>query len=223
MILLVKHPDVSLSETCVARLAELAACFKREFRQEVMDLADVEDFCSRNEVLFLFVCLPHKTGKVRKALKLCRFLRIPYVFLTDRVELRDFRRLVVPVGFLEEEVGKGQYAVMFWRFCQAHTTLLQANDYGSRAQRNVNKIAGLFQKFQADYGVQKARSDSFKLPKEAAQVAGSMDADMLMLSASRDYGLDDIFFGTPEEHAILKASIPVMLVNPRKDLYVLCD
>ncbi len=223
MILLVKHSDVSLSETCVARLAELAVCFNREFRQEVMDWVDVEDFCSRNDVLFLFVCLPHKAGKVRKALKECRFLRIPYVFLTDRVELRDFRRLVVPVGFLEEEVGKGQYAVMFWRFCRAHTTLLQANDYGSRAQRNADKIVGLFRKFQAEYDLQKARSDSFKLSKEAARTAAGMKADMLVLSASRDYGLDDILFGTPEEHAILKAHVPVMLVNPRKDLYVLCD
>ena len=223
MILLVTHPDVSLSETSVARLMELAACFKREFRQETMDLADVEDFCSQHEVLFLFICMPHKTRMIRKFLKTCRFLRIPYVFLTDRVELHDFRHLLVPVGFLEEEVGKGQYAVMFWRFCQSHTTLLQANDYGSRAQRNVNKIAGLFQKFQADYELQKARSDSFKLFREAVQMANQMAAGMLVLSSSRDYGLDDIFFGTPEEYAIMHASIPVMLVNPRKDLYVLCD
>jgi len=35
--------------------------------------------------------------------------------------------------------------------------------------------------------------------------------------------LDDILFGPPERKAIQRALVPVMLVNPREDLFSLCD
>jgi len=46
---------------------------------------------------------------------------------------------------------------------------------------------------------------------------------MIIVSASRDYGLDDILFGPKEYHVVKKSDIPVLLVNPRGDLYALCD
>jgi hypothetical protein len=45
---------------------------------------------------------------------------------------------------------------------------------------------------------------------------------MLIISASRDYGLDDIFFGPKELKVIRQSPVPVMVINPRKDLYTLC-
>jgi nucleotide-binding universal stress UspA family protein len=49
-----------------------------------------------------------------------------------------------------------------------------------------------------------------------------LQADLLMISASRDYGIDDIIFGPKEEKIVKKSTIPVMVINPRKDLYALC-
>ena len=46
---------------------------------------------------------------------------------------------------------------------------------------------------------------------------------LLVLTTSREYGLDDILFGPPERHAIQRSQVPVMLINPRADLFSLCD
>ena len=73
------------------------------------------------------------------------------------------------------------------------------------------------------YEVIEARKDSFKLMQEAAERQRDFHHDLLILTASRDYGLDDILFGPPERHAIRKSLVPVMLVNPREDLFSLCD
>ena len=35
--------------------------------------------------------------------------------------------------------------------------------------------------------------------------------------------LDDIIFGPKEQHMVKKSEKPVLLVNPRGDLYALCD
>ena len=73
------------------------------------------------------------------------------------------------------------------------------------------------------YEVVLARKDSFKLMQEASERQQDFQHDLLILTASRDYGLDDILFGPPERKAIQRALVPVMLVNPREDLFSLCD
>ncbi|HRG03930.1 MAG TPA: universal stress protein, partial [Paludibacteraceae bacterium] len=69
----------------------------------------------------------------------------------------------------------------------------------------------------------KAQSDSFKLDKEAVKAARENDYGIVIISASRDYGLDDLLFGPKEYHLIRRSDVPLLLVNPRGDLYTLCD
>ena len=136
---------------------------------------------------------------------------------------------------LEEETYKAEICTYIARKTGAHIILLQANDYGSHAQQNVNRIVthikAISQKMVDDgcepisYEIIKARKDSFKLIQEAAEMPshGDFQYDLLVLTASRDYGLDDILFGPPERKAIQRALVPVLLVNPREDLFSLCD
>jgi nucleotide-binding universal stress UspA family protein len=84
-------------------------------------------------------------------------------------------------------------------------------------------MQSLFDKFDFKYTLEKATKDSFKVEKESVQVAEVLHAGMIIVSASRDYGLDDILFGPKEYHVLKKTTIPVLLVNPRGDLYALCD
>jgi nucleotide-binding universal stress UspA family protein len=81
----------------------------------------------------------------------------------------------------------------------------------------------LFNKFDLNVQVEKAKGDSFKVDKEAVNKAIELKAGLIIITASRDYGLDDILFGPREQHLIRKSSIPLLIVNPRADLYALCD
>lgn len=189
-----------------------------------------------NEDIKLIECANEKRT-IQRNLNESREERRPYVFITSTMTVKPLRRLLVPVSMLEEETYKAEICTYIARKTGAHIILLQANDYGSHAQQNVNRIIthieAVNKRLQASpitndhlpisYEVVLARKDSFKLMQEASERQRDFQHDLLILTASRDYGLDDILFGPPERKAIQRALVPVMLVNPREDLFSLCD
>ena len=166
---------------------------------------------------------------IQRHLNECREERRPYVFITKTMTVKPLRRLLVPVSMLEEETYKAEICTYLARKTGAHIILLQANDYGSHAKQNVHRIETHIKSIIAktgesiSYEVAQARKNSFKLTQEAAERQRDFQHDLLVLTASRDYGLDDILFGPPERKAIQHALVPVLLVNPREDLFSLCD
>ena len=182
------------------------------------------EICEAEDASFLFIQLPDgQTNSIRRLLNDCRELRIPYLFYKDSFNPLDLTKVILPIGFLEEELEKAQFAAAFGRFCGSEVKMLLANDYGSKAATNAEKMKVLFEKFDFSYTLDKATKDSFKVEVESIQVAEKEQAGIIIVSASRDYGLDDILFGPKEYHVLKKSPIPVLLVNPRGDLYALCD
>ncbi len=154
-------------------------------------------------------------------LEMCRQLRIPYFFVKQNQDI-SFDKVLVPVGFLNEEREKGPFSSSMGRFFNSEILLMPAKDYGSRARKNTEAIQTLLDKFNLRYKYIDATKDSSKVELEASRKTEELGAGMLMISASRDYGLDDILFGSKELKVIRKATVPVMVINPRKDLYTLC-
>lgn len=180
------------------------------------------EICESEEISFLFIqLLDNKL--IRIQLKICRDLRIPYIFYKNSFGTLDLTKVILPVGFLEEELEKAQFATAFGRFCGSEIKMLLANDYGSKAATNAEKMKELFDKFEFSFTMEKATKDSFKIENESIQIAEKENAGMIIISASRDYGLDDLIFGPKEYQVVKKSAIPVLLVNPRGDLYALCD
>ena len=190
-----------------------------------------------NEDIKLIEC-ENSSRVIQRHLNACREERRPYVFVTPTMTIKPLRRLLVPVSMLEEETYKAEICTYIARKTGAHIILLQANDYGSHARQNVNRIVTHIRKVNErlkesspsdeqskpiSYEIVLARKDSFQLTIEAAERQRDFQHDLLVLTASRDYGLDDILFGPPERKAIQRALVPVMLVNPREDLFSLCD
>ena len=181
-----------------------------------------------NDDIRLIECA-NSSRTIQHHLNDCRDERRPYVFVTNTMTVKPLRRLLVPVSMLEEETYKAEICTYLARKTGAHIILLQANDYGSHARKNVQRIVTHIEAViartgeQISYEICMARKDSFKLIQEAAERQRDFQHDLLILTASRDYGLDDILFGPPERKAIQKALVPVLLVNPREDLFSLCD
>jgi len=189
-----------------------------------------------NEDIKLIECANEKRT-IQKHLNECREERRPYVFVTNTMTVKPLNQLLVPVSMLEEETYKAEICTYIARKTGAHIILLQANDYGTHARQNVNRIVthikAVNERIQnsdlsdqnalISYEVAQAKKDSFGLVREASERQRDFRHDLLILTASRDYGLDDILFGPPERKAIQRALVPVMLVNPREDLFSLCD
>ena len=187
---------------------------------------------------------------VQRVLDVCREERRPYVVIkeqgtksqeprqisnnSDSIDinldswfLSPESRILVPISMLEEEVYKAEICTYLARKTGAHLILLRARDYGSKAKQNTQRIITHIHSIaertgkNISYEVQVAKRDSFSFHKDFHN--GEWKHDLLLLTASREYGLDDWLFGPPELYAIRKSEVPVMLVNPRADLFSLCD
>ena len=174
-------------------------------------------------------CAPDKYA-IQRVLNDCRELRSPYVIITPSMrEIDELHQILVPVSRLEEETYKGEICTYLARKTGAHILLLTAKDYGSRAKQNTDRIITHIQSVMdrtgvtIHYDVLTGMKDSDHINREACDRSSELQADLLLLTASREYGLDDLLFGPVERHVIQRALIPVMLVNPRADLYSLCD
>ena len=121
-----------------------------------------------NEDIRVIEC-ENKGRVIRQHLKDCRDERRPYVFITSTMTVKPLRRLLVPVSMLEEETYKAEICTYLARKTGAHIILLQANDYGSHARQNVNRIVthikGVMERTgeTISYEVAQAKKNSFKL------------------------------------------------------------
>jgi nucleotide-binding universal stress UspA family protein len=169
--------------------------------------------------MLVFEITPNSS--IRKMLKLCRELRTPYFFCKPGMKIA-FDKILVPVNYLIEEREKGPFSSSFGRFFKSKIMLMTAKDYGSKAKETTEAIATLLDHAGVEHSRVEAKKDSFKIEFEAVEKSAELGADLLICSASRDYGLDDIVFGPKEQKVLKKSNIPVMLINPRGDLYSLC-
>ena len=188
---------------------------------------------------------------VQQVLDACREERRPYLITTPLTSnLSPLTSILVPITMLEEEVYKAEICTYLARKTKAHLILLRANDYGSKAIKNTQRIITHIQTIAErtgetiTYEERVAKGDSFHIHKEivgdqvirllgdrapqnATSISGNpaeaMRGGLILLTASREYGLDDWLFGPPEQYVIRHSQVPVMLVNPRADLFSLCD
>jgi hypothetical protein len=181
-------------------------------------------------------CCDGTRRHIQSVLDSCREERRPYVIIKNECSAQQsccsevqkgLSRILVPISMLEEEVYKAEICTYLARKTGAHLILLRARDYGSKAKQNTQRIITHIQTIaertgeEISYEEQVAKRDSFSFHKDFH--FEGWQHDLLLLTASREYGLDDWLFGPPELYAIRHSQVPVMLVNPRADLFSLCD
>ena len=182
---------------------------------------------------------------IQQVLDACREERRPNVVIKDNCSAQQsccsevqngstLSSILVPVTMLEEEVYKAEVCTYLARKTGAHLILLRANDYGSKAIKNTQRIITHIRTIAErtgepiTYEERIAKGDSFHIHKELPVLSSTLQGGdrgglLILLTASREYGLDDWLFGPPEQYVIRHSQVPVMLVNPRADLFSLCD
>lgn len=219
--ILVIHNNSRTSETISALIAKQMSFDVHPITTGELDYIDsiVDD----KDAALLVIGLNHN-HEIQSYLNKCRQLRVPYIFVKNELNTNyTIESILLPITNLEEEREKGPYASSFARHFECNIQFYQPNDYGSKAATNIEAMKVLFHSFNLTYTTIKGKKDSSNIELETAQTHINTPNSLLIISASRDYGLDDLIFG-PKERKILKTTnIPTMLINPRGDLYALCD
>ncbi len=221
----IKASKAEIADVHQVWVEELTPQCENAVESHIMDSRnDFHSFMEKAEASMVIFQLSEHVGynKVQPFLKMSRELRVPYIFTKPYFELVNLNKVLVPVTFLVEDREKGPFSSSMGRFFGSKLLMMPAKDYGSKAKQHTDAICTLLDKFEIDYEFIDAKKDSFKVELEATQRSEELGAGMVMISASREYGLDDIIFGPKELASINAASVPIMLINPRADLYVLC-
>lgn len=187
------------------------------------DLNNIDTLVEEKDAALMIIGL-NSDKEIQNYLDKCRELRIPYIFVKNDIpDNFDINNIILPITNLEEEREKGPFASSFARHFNCPITIYQPNDYGSKAATNIEAMKVLFNSFNLIHTTLKGKKNSSGIEFEAGLLNRENANNILIISASRDYGLDDIIFGPKERKIIKNTNIPTMLINPRGDLYALCD
>lgn len=137
---------------------------------------------------------------------------------------KNFEKVSVPVDFRKSTQDALLWSSYFARFHQSKITLHVANDssnYREAQQTNANLESALklYQTFGYSPTIKNSTNSSYRIHSEAQKVL----CDLLIFSASSNITLPDKIFGTFEKKIINRKKRNVLLTNPKKEMYVMCD
>lgn len=167
----------------------------------------------------------------RQVLKL--FAQCKIAYLTVQAPLRspqDYQRIAYGVDFRKESKEKLIWASYFARFAGSKLTMLHFDyrDEGLRLKwrNNVLFMQKFFRGLNIQYTEGIVSGRAFFPETLICQTAASQGFGLLIsvTTDTRDLDFLEWFAGTHEQRIIRNPDrLPVLFINPRNDIYVLCD
>lgn len=154
---------------------------------------------------------------------------IPFLFINENnIVVPEYQKIILPLDFRKESGESALWASYFGRYNKSDIVVIAANDKGKDEQKQVTKniiwIKKIFLKFNINHKVFKGTKSSFRNTFEALGFAKSSKSDLLIILGSSTITPLDWLIGLPERKIIGKAGeLAVLIVNPRRDNYILCD
>jgi hypothetical protein len=154
---------------------------------------------------------------------------IPFLFLNEgSTEAPDFSRIVFPVDLRRQNRDALKWILYFGKYCHSEIIAIGAND---RLESDRRRVAGhlsamknLLTKYGIKHKVYRGTVGSLRVHLEGFDTANQLDAGMMVLLGSSAITLLDLLIGLPEEKIIKKAEqFAVLIVNPRRETYLVCE
>lgn len=157
-----------------------------------------------------------------------RELRIPLLVVQNKMPtINVFRHIVLPVDFTKESKEKASWAGYFGKLNSSFITVVHTEYKDGflmvQIRNNLMLIKKLFNSLKTNYDLHKAEKVKYDIDRYAVSYAKMKGAGLIIITATKDWGIDDYLLGPSEKKIITNEDqLPVMLVNPRDDLFVPC-
>jgi len=153
---------------------------------------------------------------------------VPFLFVDTENSRSDFKKIVQPLDLRKENTDSSLWCSWFGRFNGSEIISVAANDKDKddlkQVAQNVLLAKKLFSKFNITHKIYKARKSSLGNSFEALDLAKSSGSNLLIVLGSSVITPLDKLIGLPEKKIIRQAQgLPVLLINPRRENYILCD
>lgn len=156
-------------------------------------------------------------------------LRLPYMILPSGINEGQWHpnKIFMPIGFRRSDKETAVWASYFARFGNSEITIIFSREpneaMDKETKNNVKFIRNMFNKLNVVSNLIPTEVNSGKLHDETIKIAYEAKNSLIVIASTRYYGIEHFFIGPIELHTIKNQyKIPVLCINPRKDLYVLC-
>lgn len=165
---------------------------------------------------------------LRKAKRFIQPSRLPVMTVGLRLPDSDiFRHVMLPLDIERQQKEKSLWAGYFSRFyhSQVHVLFSSYKDefLKKKVKDNVDFTEKLYQNLEIGYELHQFDREIDNVDQFSLEFASEINASLSVIMMTHYYSLIDRFFG-PKEDAMIanEQEIPVLCINERDDLYVLC-
>jgi len=157
-----------------------------------------------------------------------RNLRIPIITVHDELNNKSFfNNIILTLDFNRESKEKSAWAGHISTLNNTKITILTRhyNDsyFAAALRSNMALVKKLYDNLGVVYEIKNEPDIKCDIDKYAVDYAFYNKGEMLVVMATKEIAIDDLLFGLKEKKIINnKYKLPVMLINPRDDLYLPC-
>jgi hypothetical protein len=149
-----------------------------------------------------------------------------YISKSKENETIHFKKILIPIDFRNNTKTATLWGSYLGRFNQSDILLYTANDRkDDDLHAKVESIIAFVRKFYGqfffNFGFHQGENNSWKIHQEALKA--SQNHDLYIFTGSLNVTLLDWIIGPFEKRIVNQAEISVLMINPQKELYVLCD
>ncbi len=174
------------------------------------------------------LCVLHQND-VKWVLPAFQQSSIAFLFVNGEVpRFLNYKSVLVPVDFRKASKDTSLWASYLGRFNKAQISLLYAHETEPERTEKLTRNVNFFRKFLSSLNIsyrnEAGKSTSWGIYEEAIMRKDEYQSDILIISGSSNITLLDHILGLPEKKLLKKAgNLPVLMINPKKDICVLCD
>ncbi len=157
-----------------------------------------------------------------------RNLRVPLIVVHDVMPRKTiYSHIILPLDFNRESKEKSAWAGHISTLNQSKVRILirvyKDSYLAASLRNNIVLVKKLYRNLEVDYDIVKEPDITVDIDKYAVEYAWLNNADLLVIMATKDIAIDDLLLGLKEKKIVdNKYKLPVMLINPRDDLYLPC-
>lgn len=154
---------------------------------------------------------------------------IAFLFVNGELpRFLSYKNVLVPVDYRKASKETSLWASYLGRFNRSQVQLIYAHETNNEDAGRLMKNLEFFKKFLSSLNVRHqqiaGKASSWGICNETLNRADEWMGDLMIFSGSSSITLLDLMIGLPEKRIVKKAGhLPILLINPRKDICMMCD
>jgi hypothetical protein len=166
---------------------------------------------------------------IKSGLKAFRESSIAFLFVKgDSADFLNYKNVLVPLDCRKASKETALWASFFGRFNHSQVQVIYACESDKEQAGILMKNLNFFKKFLSNLNVAHqviaGKASSWGICSETLANAPALKGDVMVFSGSAYISILDLMIGLPEKRIIRKAGdLPILMINPRKEICVMCD